>query len=185
MVDCPYEKREDNGGKLIRKDKAKSFPSKNNFTKKTPPKGLVAHEEYPSDDDEEDTSGEGMATATIAIATSSPSKVSLFGAPNENTIAKCLMAKGINKVTPNIKTTIITTPSLLDCVDDSEVEKVDENEFTKFVSKLKGESKKHFVALLEQLGEAMISLSRMRILSPSWRGIVMTMPMRLRIFPLL
>ena len=49
-----------------------------------------------------------MATTTIAIATSSPSKVSLFGAPNENTIAKCLMAKGINKVTPNIK-----TPSLL------------------------------------------------------------------------
>ena len=47
------------------------------------------------------------------------------------------MAKGINKVTPNIKNTIITTPSLLDCVDDSEVEKVDENEFTKFVSKLK------------------------------------------------
>ena len=64
------------------------------------------------------------------------------------------MAEGINKVTPNIKTTIITTPSLLDCVDDSEVVKVDENEFTKFVSKLKGEFKKHFVALLEQLGEA-------------------------------
>ena len=70
----------------------------------------MAHEEYPSDDDEEDTSGEGMATATIAIATSSPSKVSLSGAPNENTIAKCLMVKDINKVTPNIKTTIITSP---------------------------------------------------------------------------
>ena len=64
------------------------------------------------------------------------------------------MAEGINKVTPNIKITIITTPSLLDCVDNNEVEKVDESEFTKFVSKLKGESKKHFVALLEQLGEA-------------------------------
>ena len=130
MVDCPYEKREDNGGKLMRKDKAKSFPSKNNFTKKSPPKGLVAHEEYPSDDDEEDTGGEGIATTTIAIATPSPSKVSLFGAPNENTIARYLMAKGINNVTPNIKTTIIITPSLLDCVDDSELEKVDENEFT-------------------------------------------------------
>ena len=82
MVDCPYEKREDNGGKLIRKDKAKSFPSKNNFTKKPPPKGLVAQEEYASDDDEEDTSGEGMATSNISIATSSPSKVPLFGAPN-------------------------------------------------------------------------------------------------------
>ena len=49
MVDCPYDKREDNGGKLIRKDKAKSFPNKNNFTKKTPPKGLVAQEEYNED----------------------------------------------------------------------------------------------------------------------------------------
>ena len=88
-----------------------------------------------------------MATATNAIATSSPSKVSLFGAPNENIIAKCHMAKGINKVTSNIKSTITTTPSLLDCANDSEVVNVDENEFTKFVSKLKGESKKHFVAL--------------------------------------
>src|SRR6266496_6207982 len=70
VVDCPYEKREDNGGKLICKDKAKSFPSKNNFTKKIPPKGLVALEEYTSDDDEEDTSSEGMAMATLAIGTS-------------------------------------------------------------------------------------------------------------------
>ena len=63
----------------------------------------MAHEEYASDDDDEDTSGEGMATATVAIATSSPTKVSFFGAPNENLIAKCLMDKGINKVTPTSK----------------------------------------------------------------------------------
>ena len=44
VAECPYEKREDNGGKLIQKDKPKSFPNKNNFTKKTPPKGLVAQE---------------------------------------------------------------------------------------------------------------------------------------------
>ena len=81
VAECPYEKRGDNGGKLIHKDKAKSFPRKNNFTKKTPPKGLVAHEEYASDDDDEDTSGEGMEMASIAIATSPPSKVSLFGTP--------------------------------------------------------------------------------------------------------
>ena len=81
VVDCPYEKREDNGGKLIRKDKAKSFPSKNNFINKSPPKGLVAHEEYPSNDEDEDTSGEGMETTTIAIATSSPSKLSLLRRP--------------------------------------------------------------------------------------------------------
>ena len=91
---------------------------------------------------------------TVSIATSSPSKVSLFVAPNENLIGKCLMDKDINKVTSNIKTTITTTPSLLDCVYDSEVVNVDENEFTKFMGKLKGECKKHFVSLLEQLGEA-------------------------------
>ena len=80
----------------------------------------MAHEEYVSDDDnEEDASGEGMVMATVAIATSSPTKVSLFDSPNENRIAKCLMAKGINKVTSNIKTTTTTTPSLLNCVDDS------------------------------------------------------------------
>ena len=77
VAECPYEKREDNGGKLIRKDKAKSFPNKNNFTKNIPPKGLVAHEEYTFDDDDEDTSYEGMATTTVAIATSSLQGVSL------------------------------------------------------------------------------------------------------------
>src|SRR3989337_1907401 len=92
VVDCPYKKREDNGGKLIRKDKAKSFPNKNNFRKKVPQKGLVAQEEYNSDDD--DASGEGFAMATVAIATSSPTLVSLFNAPNENLIPKCLMARG-------------------------------------------------------------------------------------------
>lgn len=153
VADCPYEKREDNEGKLIRKDKAKSFQSKNIFTKKTPPRGLVAHEEYTSNDDEDDTCHEGMATATVVIATSSP-KVSPFGATNENRIAKCLMAKDINKVTPNTETTITTSPSFLHCVDDSEVVELDENEFDKFLCKIKGESKKHFVALLEQLGEA-------------------------------
>jgi len=39
-------------------------------------------------------------------------------------------------------------------VDKNEEAKEDENEFDKFLCKLKGESKKHFVALLEQLGEA-------------------------------
>ena len=92
VADCPYEKREDNGGKLIRKDRPKSFPCKNTFTKKTPQRGLVAHEEYPFDDDEDDTCREGMATATVAIATSSP-KVSLFGATNGNRIAKCLIVR--------------------------------------------------------------------------------------------
>jgi hypothetical protein len=119
-----------------------------------PQKGLVVQEEYSSDDDDDDTSGEVFAMATMAIATSSPTSVSLFDAPNENSIPKCLMARGINKVTSNIKASFTSNPSLMDCVNEKEEVKVDENEFDKFLGKLKGETKKHFVALLEQLGEA-------------------------------
>ena len=63
------------------------------------------------------------------------------------------MAKATNKVTPNIKTTITTNPSLTDCIDESEGSNEEENEFESFMSKLEGKYKKHFVALLEQLGE--------------------------------
>ena len=87
-MDFPYDKWDDNGGKLIRKDKAKSFPNKNNFTNKTPTKGLVAQEEYNEDDDED---SETVAMASVAIATTP--RVSLFESPNENITAKCLMAK--------------------------------------------------------------------------------------------
>ena len=126
-----------NGGKLIHKDKAKSFPNKNNFTKKTPPKGLVAQEEY-NEDDDDDEDGEKVAMASVAIATTP--QVSLFDSPNENITAKCLMAKATNKVTPNIKTTIIHNPSLMDCIDESEGSNEEENEFESFMSKLKGEA---------------------------------------------
>ena len=93
VVECPYEKREDNGGKLIRKDKAKSFPNKNDFTKKTPPKGLVAQEEYNEDDDDETVDMDSVAIAKTP-------RVSLFDSPNVNITAKCLMAKATNKVIP-------------------------------------------------------------------------------------
>ena len=84
VTEWPYEKREDNGGKLIRKHKAKSFPNKSNFTKKTPPKGLVAQEEY-NEDDDNDEDGDTVAMASVAIATTP--RVSLFDSPNENITA--------------------------------------------------------------------------------------------------
>src|SRR3954469_8376706 len=84
--------------------------------------------------------------ASIAIATTP--QVSLFDSPNENITAKCLMAKATNKVTPNIKTTIINNPSLTDCIDEHEGSNVEENEFESFMNKLKGKPKKHFVSLL-------------------------------------
>src|SRR4051812_37804414 len=49
FADCPYEKREDHGGKLIRKNKSKS-PLNKNFVKNKPQRVLVAHEEYFFDD---------------------------------------------------------------------------------------------------------------------------------------
>ena len=173
-MDFPYEKREENGGKLIRKDKAKSFPNKNNFTKKTPTRGLVVQEEYHEDDDDEDD--ESVAMASVAIATTS--RVSLFDSPNESITAKCLMAKATNKVTSNIKTTIINHPSSTDSIDEHEGTNVEENEFETFMGKLKGKSKKHFVALLEQLGEANDMIEAHEDTISKMRGIVMTMPMR-------
>ena len=71
----------------------------------------MAQEEY-NEDDDDDEDGETVAMASVAIATTS--RVSLFNSPNESITAKCLMAKATNKVTPNIKTTIITNPSLTD-----------------------------------------------------------------------
>src|SRR3954471_23539077 len=96
VAEFPYEKREDSGGKLIRKDKAKSFPNKSNFTKKTPPKALVVQEEY-NEDDDDDEDCESVAMASVAIVTTP--RVSLFDSPNENITTKCLMAKATNKVT--------------------------------------------------------------------------------------
>src|SRR4051812_48813870 len=155
VADCTYEKTEDHGGKIIPKDKNKS-PLNKNFVKKKPQHVLVAQEEYYSDDEDDEEIGEIVATATVAIAIKSPSSTSLFNSPNENPhiIHKCLMAK-TTSVTPLSKTFTPTNPSLLDCVEENEEPKVqEENGFELFMSKLKGEAKRHFVALLEQLGEA-------------------------------
>ena len=101
----------------------------------------MAQEEYNEDDDDEDS--ETVAMASVAIATTP--RVSLFDSPNYNITAKCLMAKATNKVTPNIKTTITTNPSLTDCINESKGSKEEENEFESFMSKLKGKSKKHLL----------------------------------------
>ena len=94
-----------------------------------------------------------MAMASIAIV--STPRVSLFDAPNENITAKCLMAKATNKVTPNIKTTIIPNPPSMDDFDNGKGSNEEINEFESFMSKLKGKSKKHFVALLNNLVKPM------------------------------
>ena len=70
------------------------------------------------EDDDDDEDGEAMAMASVSIATTP--RVSLLDSPNKNITAKCHMAKATKKVTPNIKTTIITNPSLTDCIDEHE-----------------------------------------------------------------
>ena len=94
------------------------------------------------EDDDDEVDGEGVSMASVAIATTSSPRVSLFDAPNENITAKYLMAKATNKVTPNIKTSISTNPSLTDCIDESEGAKEEENEFDSFMGKLKGKTNK-------------------------------------------
>ena len=64
VAECPYQSREDNGGRLIFKDKSKAprkkqFVKKNAPFKKQPKIVLVAQEEYSSgseDEDEDDSS---------------------------------------------------------------------------------------------------------------------------------
>ncbi|KAK1630880.1 hypothetical protein QYE76_005195 [Lolium multiflorum] len=103
VADCIFERREENGGKLVRKDKFKSpskgfskfssnsGDSKASFTKKT--RAFIVREEYSSDEGEEHKNKEEREVAAIAISTSFNS---LFDSPNENLIVNnfhCLMAK--------------------------------------------------------------------------------------------
>ncbi|KAK1631560.1 hypothetical protein QYE76_005875 [Lolium multiflorum] len=107
VADCIFEKREDHGGRLVRKDKCKSLSkgfsklssnsgdSKASFTKKT--RSFITREEYSSDEGEENKD-KGMykeEREVAAIAISTP-YISIFNSPNENLIVNnfhCLVAK--------------------------------------------------------------------------------------------
>src|SRR5664279_2038088 len=101
-----------------------------------------------SDDEDED---EVVFVAHAAIATSSYSPATLFESPNENapTTYTCLMAKASSVTSSTSKSIASTSPSLLDCV-----EKVEPNKLDLWLAKLKGESKINVDALIEQLDEA-------------------------------
>jgi hypothetical protein len=83
VAECPYEKREDHGGKLILKNKTKSppkkpFMKKGGSKKKQPKFVFLTQEEYSgSESDEEETSTSEVA----AIATTSTPPTSLFEYP--------------------------------------------------------------------------------------------------------
>jgi hypothetical protein len=149
VKDCPFENREEHGGKLIRKETSKIVKKKPHFNKKPTRKMvLVAEEEYSSgsEDEEEETS----AMAAVAIAT--PSPTSLFDSPNENAPiqATCLMAKG-----PEVHTH--SSPKTMHDMDDYTSLKVKEEmvAFETFRANLQGETKRHFEAIMSQYGEAL------------------------------
>jgi hypothetical protein len=116
VADCHFERREDNGGRLIRKYKSKSlnngytkYPSNKSYDNKNSsnknydnknssnkkPRAFVTREEYSSDDDDDEKTSTKEDEEVTAIATTTPS-ISLFDAPNENSIInspRYLMAK--------------------------------------------------------------------------------------------
>jgi hypothetical protein len=99
IKDCPYENREEHGGRLIPKDQSKLVQKKpiikrKPFFKKAPRIVLMTQEEYLSDDSDEEE--EPTREVAVLAIVSTPSS-SLFESTNENISnnnnARCLMAK--------------------------------------------------------------------------------------------
>src|SRR5664279_1510226 len=154
IAECPYENREDHGGKFILKDKSKMTRKKPFFKKNTSNKKpssrivLVTQEEYLSNDEEE----EETTSEVAAIAIASSSSPSLFESPNENLptqSARCLMAKGNEVSSSHSSKTMNETHDLASIREQEEI-----IAFDLFMSNLRGESKMHFETLLSQYGEA-------------------------------
>ena len=164
IADCPFENKEDNGGRLVRKDKPKFSPNKNfgnknfankNLAKKPQARALVTHEEYPSgDEEEEEESSEVVGVASIAIASTPTTSTSLFNSPNENKVTKstCLMAKATAVTPSSSKPLSSPSPSLLNDMESLTVNK-EVVAFDSFLSNMHGETKVHVEALLDRLGE--------------------------------
>jgi hypothetical protein len=119
---------EDNGGRLVHKDKSKTFSkgyskfsskpddNKVSFIKK--PRAFIIREEYSDDDggDNDDKSSNKEDEGVAAIAISTPSN-SLFDSPNENLItnnSRCLMAKVSSEVSSYSKATSSSNASTID-----------------------------------------------------------------------
>jgi hypothetical protein len=161
VSECPYEKREDHGGKLILKSKTKS-PSKKPFVKKGGPKKkqpkfvFLTQEEYSaSESDEEETTTSEMA----ALATTSTSSTSLFESPNEDSLVKnvkCLMAKS-SEVSPTSSSSSKTNDAPLNDLASLRVKK-EIIAFDEYVSSVDGVHKIHFERLLSQYGKTLKKL---------------------------
>jgi hypothetical protein len=157
VAECPYEKREDHGGKLILKSKTKS-PSKKPFVKKggskkkQPKFVFLTQEEYSaSESDEEET----LTSEKAAIATTSTFPISLFESPNEDSPiknVKCLMAKS-SEVSPTPSSSI-SKKNDADLNDFASLRVKEEIiVFDDYVSSVDGVHKLHFESLLSQYGK--------------------------------
>src|SRR3954468_10086688 len=83
VAGCPYEKREDHGGKLVLKKTPKEpykkpFIKKNPINKKSGEIVLITHEEYSSDNEDDEEEEEETSHGVAALATTSTPKFSLF-----------------------------------------------------------------------------------------------------------
>ncbi|KAK1679577.1 hypothetical protein QYE76_040425 [Lolium multiflorum] len=165
VAECMFERREDHGGRLIRKEKFKSLSKgfskfspksdddKVSFTKK--PRAFIIREEYSSDEDEEhgdkNSNKEGEGVAAIAITTPS---ISLFDSPNENLVtnnARCLMAKVSTEVKSPSKTSSSTNALYIDDATSLTVKR-EIMGLDSFLTNMQGDTKTHVGALLSQLG---------------------------------
>ena len=159
IAECMFENKEENGGKLVRKDKSKTsfkknFVNKNSTNKKPSRYVLVTQEEYLSGDEEEDDSPSEVAEVA-AIATTSTPSTSLFESPNENlpnNKARCFMAKATEVSSPSKSMPNPSKPMMSDLGSLKAKEEVVALE--DFISNLQGESKRHFETLMGQLGQA-------------------------------
>ena len=159
VAECPYENREDNGGKLVRKrfsnPQNKAFTDKNGKpVKKKPSKiVLVAREDYLSGDEEEEPEKETPQVSAVAICKTATT-TSLFDAPNED-----LSSKGNKGICLMVKATEVTsipedsyTPTI-DNVESLKV-KLETISLDEYLSNLQGEAKRHVESLVAQLEEA-------------------------------
>ncbi|KAK1607444.1 hypothetical protein QYE76_031117 [Lolium multiflorum] len=136
------EEMEGNGGRLVRKDKSKTFSkgfskfsskpgdTKVSFTKK--PKAFIIREEYSSDEggEQDDKSSNKEDEGVAAIAISTPSN-SLFDSPNENLITNNAVALWKSLT---IKREIVGLDA--------------------FLTNMQGDTKTHVEAFMAQLGAA-------------------------------
>ena len=162
VVDCPYEKRDDHGGRLVLKDKSKLNRKKPFIKKGGVKKGqkivLVAQETYSSGEESEEDEEKETPNGVAAIATTSIP--SLFESPNENITNKtkthhCLMARA-SEVSPSLSSTSKTMNSMHD-VNDIASLKVKEEvvALNDYLTNLQGVGKVHFNNLARQLSQAL------------------------------